>query len=62
MHHQDKLLIIEALIAYGEDARDLTPRERRAWDLADGLLASQDLSPDALVSEIDDCWAGPELE
>lgn len=59
MHTQDKLLIIEALIAYGGDARTLTPRECRAWDLANGMLASQGLSPNALVDQIDDRWTGP---
>jgi hypothetical protein len=59
MHTQDKLLIIEALVAYGEDARVLTPCECRAWDLADGMLASQGLSSSALVDQIDDRWRGP---
>lgn len=37
MHHQDKLLIIEALVAYGGD-----PREQRAWDLAERMLDGED--------------------
>ena len=59
MHRQDKLLIIEALIAYGGDARTLRPREQRAWDLAEAMLDGEGLSPDALVSDIDEEWSGP---
>ena len=59
MHHQDKLLIIEALVAYGGDARSLRPREQRAWELAERMLDGEDLSTDALVSDIDEEWSGP---
>ena len=59
MHRQDKLLIIEALVAYGGDARTLRPREQRAWDLAEAMLDSDGLSPDALVSDVDEEWSGP---
>ena len=60
MHRQDKLLIIEALVAYGGDARTLTPREQRAWELAEAMLDSDGLSRDALVSDIDEKWSGPQ--
>ena len=59
MHRQDKLLIIEALVAYGGDARTLRPREQRAWDLAEVMLDSDGFSSDALVSQIDEDWSGP---
>ena len=59
MHRQDKLLIIEALIAYGGDARTLKPREQRAWELAEAMLDSDGLSPATLVSDIDEEWSGP---
>lgn len=59
MHRQDKLLIIEALVAYGGDARTFRPREQRAWELAEGMLDGDGLSPDALVSDIDEEWSGP---
>jgi hypothetical protein len=59
MHYQDKLLIIEALVAYGGDARALNPRERRAWELAESMLDGDDLSADALVSDVDTEWSGP---
>ena len=59
MHRQDKLLIIEALVAYGGDARILSPREQRAWELAEAMLDSDDLSPGALISDVDEGWSGP---
>lgn len=59
MHRQDKLLIIEALIAYGGDARTLRPREQRAWELAEAMSDSDGLSLDALISDIDEGWSGP---
>jgi Cdc6-like AAA superfamily ATPase len=54
MHHQDKLLIIEALVAYGGDARTLRPRERRAWELAEKMLDGEGLPADVLVSDVDE--------
>ena len=59
MHHQDKLLIIEALVAYGDDAHGLAPRERRAWELVEQMLDSEDLSPGVLIGQIDEEWSGP---
>ena len=59
MHRQDQLLITEALVAYGGDARNLSPREQRAWELAEAMLDSDELSPDALISDIDEEWLGP---
>ena len=63
MHRQDKLLIIEALVAYGGDARDLRPREHRAWELAERMMDGDGISRDALVRDVDEEWSGPaELE
>ena len=59
MHRQDKLLIIEALVAYGGDARTLRPREQRAWELVEGMLDGDGLSRDAPVSDVDEEWSGP---
>lgn len=59
MHYQNKLLITEALVAYGGDARALKPREQRAWELAETMLDSDGLSPDMLISDIDSEWSGP---
>lgn len=59
MYRQDKLLIIEALVAYGGDAHTLIPREQRAWDLAEAMLDSDDLSSNALISDIDEGWSVP---
>ncbi|RJT08035.1 hypothetical protein D3261_01485 [Halococcus sp. IIIV-5B] len=62
MHLQDRLLIAEALVAFAGDARTLSPRERRAWDLADGLLAETDVPHEALATQIDEEWSGPERD
>ena len=59
MHRQDKLLIIEALVVYGGDARNLRPRERRAWELAEKMLDDEGLPTDVLVSDVDEEWSGP---
>ena len=60
MHPQDELLIAESLVAYAGDHRDITAREARAWNLAEEIVSSQGLSMDALVSQIDEEWSGPE--
>ena len=60
MHPQDELLIAESLVAYAGDYRDITARETRAWNLAEKIVSSQGLSMDALVSQIDEEWSGPE--
>ena len=59
MHSQDCLLVAEALITFAGDARDQTPRERRAWDLADALLDEAGIPHEALVTQIDEKWSGP---
>lgn len=50
----------EAFVRYAGDHRDITAREERAWELAEGLVATQGLSMEALVSQIDEEWSGPE--
>ena len=40
MHLQDRLLLAEALIAFAGDARNLSPRERRAWELVNEMLST----------------------
>ena len=62
MHPQDELLLAEALIAFAGDARDLSPRQHRAWELADQLLAEANISHEALVIQIDDEWSGPDRD
>ena len=60
MHPQDCLIVAEALIAFAGDARSETPRERRAWELADTLLAEYGIEREALVTQIDEGWLGSE--
>ena len=59
VHPQDRLLIAEALIAFAGDARDQTPRERRARELADALLDEAGIPHGALVTQVDEGWLGP---
>ena len=59
MHPQDCLLVAEALIAFAGDARSETSRERRAWELADALLEENGVEREALVTQIDEMWSGP---
>ncbi|WP_237713403.1 hypothetical protein [Halococcus hamelinensis] len=59
MHPQDRLLFAEALIAFAGDARDLTVRQQRAWELADQLLTDADIPKEALVMQVDEEWSGP---
>lgn len=59
MHPQDRLLIAEALVQFaGGD--DLAPRERRAWELAEAIVAEEGLPMDGFVQQIDSDWSGPE--
>lgn len=58
MHPQAQLLIADALVSYAGGG-DLEPRERRAWDLAASLLAEEELSMDALATQVDHDWTEP---
>ena len=60
MHPQDRLLFAEALIAFAGDARDRTLRQQRAWDLANELLADADIPKEALLTQVDEEWSGPD--
>jgi len=60
MHPQDRLLIAEALVQFAGPPGDLTPRERRAWELAEAIVAEERLSMDGFVQQIDSDWSGPE--
>lgn len=59
MHSQDQLLVAESLIAFAGNARELSPRERRAWELAKQLLSEMDITEEVLVAQIDEEWSGP---
>ena len=61
MHPQDRLLIAEALVAFAGDARIAQNRELRAWELAERLLADTGIPQEALVSQVDRNWSGPEF-
>ena len=59
MHPQDQLLVAESLIAFTGTARELSPRERRAWEIAEQLLSEMDITEEVLVTQIDEEWSGP---
>jgi len=60
MHPQDRLLIAEALVQFAGPSGDLAPRERRAWELAETIVAEEGLPMDGFVQQIDSDWSGPE--
>ena len=62
MHPQDQLLVAEALVRFAGPPRDLTSRKRRAWQLAEELVAEQGLPMDEFVYQIDEAWRGPDLD
>ncbi|WP_181685815.1 hypothetical protein [Halorhabdus salina] len=58
-HPQDWLLIVEALVSWAGNANDLdTPRQRRAWALAEEIAAEQGLAPGEALLQVDDDWSG----
>ncbi|WP_158855608.1 hypothetical protein [Halorhabdus sp. CUG00001] len=58
-HAQDWLLITEALVSWAGNPNDLeTPRQRRAWTLAEEIAAEQGLAPGEALLQIDDDWSG----
>lgn len=60
MHPQDRLLVAEALVQFAGNPNDLSPRERRAWQLAEEITADQILPMNELVRQIDPDWRGSE--
>ncbi|CCQ34921.1 hypothetical protein HTIA_p2819 (plasmid) [Halorhabdus tiamatea SARL4B] len=60
MHPQDWLLVVEALIRFAGNPRDLeTPREERAYEIAEAIAAEQGLDPSEALQQINDEWSGP---
>jgi hypothetical protein len=57
LHPQDWLLIIEALIQYGDNPRELdTDRQAYAWQLAERLAADHGLTTADAITQIDQDW------
>ena len=59
MHPQDRLLVVEALVRFAGDPRDLNAREERAWELAEAITAGEGLALTEFVFQIDDDWQEP---
>ncbi|EMA48623.1 hypothetical protein [Halococcus salifodinae] len=59
MHPQDQLLVAEALVQFAGVPRDLSSRERRAWQLAEAIIADIGVEMDEFVRQIDSEWGGP---
>ena len=57
-HRQDWLVCIEALVT-ATDPAATTPRERRAWQLAERIAAACEIDPTEYIFAIDEGW-GPE--
>lgn len=58
-HPQDWLLIVEALVSWAGNPNTLnTPRERRAYELTEIIVAEQGLDPGRALQQIDDNWSG----
>jgi hypothetical protein len=57
-HAQDWLLVIEALTQYAGPDID-TPRQCRAWDLAEEIAAREGLPLTETPRQVEYTWSGP---